>query len=437
MAKKSVRKKTPTRGPQAPFNPLAQPYNTNAQFDKAARSEAQLGYQPQLDEVSRQGKTEERRHTGRVGDINRDTSFYGKELSDAFDETRSALNDLIATHHASNEAGASTIAAALNRTRADEAARNQTITGGVSTGAPVSDVPDQNAILSAAVAGSGDAEITGQFGNLINRAGANRSLAGLTRIRAGETEAGRTAGVLNDLRDKKDSITANIPRLVSSARNTMLERARAAQNQGFTQQLSRDQLATQRQSNAAQQNIASGQLSLEERKLAETQRVNSANIRLNQDQLAQNGEKLKAAATAAKGTANEKHAALRAQRYDKGGSFLDSYLTPPKGFYIGARPTDKKGHQDKSLRPYHPDPAYAYNTLRTRFKLNAHDALELIHTSPIPSFHNYRPPSIRRAGQSVNDAVGGAVGAIIGTSAGPLVPNAPDLVPRRSLRRKK
>lgn len=434
--KRSPRKKSkaPKRAPkQKPygkqdFDPLAQPYETNADFERGVRQTASGEYQPQLNALRNQGREETRRHTGRQSDIKQDYDFYGGELEDSFNETRGALNDLIASHHASNEAGLQTITAALNRPTPDQAA----ITGGVPT-APVDDNSQEDTLLAGALAGSGDTALTANFGNIISHAGRDRGLAGLGRARSSETEAGRFAGEMNDIRAKKQDIQARIPSILTATRNNLLQQARQGQNQAFTQRLSEKQFGLSASNQAFTQDLASKQLGLEKRKQKEVERVNTANIYYNQGQLAQHQQEIDNAAANAVGTGDEEHAKARAEAFQKGGEFLDSYLTAPKGTYIGAPPKGKKG---KNLREYTPLAGHAYRVLRTRYGLSRRDAIKIIRTGQLPEFRNYDGPGLSR-----RDTKGRDVGAGLGlggkkkSKGQKAFESAPPLKPRRKLRK--
>jgi hypothetical protein len=381
------------------FDPLQMPANQGA-FDAEVNKEARAQYQPQLNEVGRMTSVEQRRHTGRAHEIGTDYNAYTKELQGSFDETRSALNDLIATHHASDEVGQQTMAAALAGAHTSDAARNATITGGNPSGAEPNPALDQDAILSAAIGSSGDTALTNRFGNIISKTGRDVALGPLGRIRANEVEQNRFSGALNDLADRRGNITANIPNIIATTRRGALSDYRSAQNQGFTQNLATKQFNLQKQGQKFTQNLQSKQFNLAASDQAFNHWLGTQNLNLNKGKLAQGWAAIKLQAQGTgKGGKGGGAGKKRAQRFVNGGKFLDSYVTPPKGFYTGAAPQTVIGKDpntgrnifgpDPTQRAYHPSPGSAFNTLKKRYGLSSADALRLMDSAPLKSFRDF------------------------------------------------
>lgn len=391
MAKKSTPKsrnplKKKKKGNE-PYRPLAPSFETQNEFNQAVENRARSQYQPQVQEVKRLGTEEKRKHKTRGREIKNWTGYYGNTLQRAFDDTKSALNDLMAASTGGNEASKATLAAAL---RSQDAAADQRARSlGV-------DFPETNVGT-----GASDAYAAGSQGGLLQAlasisagAASRQTLAPVLRGEMQRSERGRNEAIFKDLAGQRRDLLSRIPSFREAARAELGQEEVNKRNLRFQQGLARREFNLKAAQTGEQNRQFWAQLGLEKDKFEHAKDVDFKN-------LAQHQQELDIAAQQAEGTGNEDNAKLEAERYNRGVEVLTGY--------IGAG-TDKE--KKKGVNMASRDPMELYQLLKKRANLPPAEAVRLVHSVQDPRFRRFSPKTYR-----ANQHKGGA-NKIKGVSGG-------------------
>jgi hypothetical protein len=327
-------KKRPER---LPFDPLATSFKTMADFNKAVNRRALGLYDPLLDEVTRGETSAGRIHGGRQAEIGGWQGGYQGAIDQAYRDTESALNNLVAMNVGGNTAMQDSMRAALNRLGSEANAQAMTV-GGAGT-----QTPEEAAAMAAAqnipALQARQQGFTGDMAARIAQAGTNRALPGLMGFHALNRERARYGGVLQGLAKERADITSRIPAYREQARAAILEEERAKAGQSFQQELAGKQFSEEKRQARESEKIARGQLGVQrgqlklQRWLARTgfkldkEKLRTAN-ELSWAELALNEKIADREFALAQQEASGPDAQLIGKRWDNGVSMMAEYLQP-------------------------------------------------------------------------------------------------------------
>lgn len=326
-----------------PYNPLASPYQTNAQFDEAVNTTAQQGIQPQLDDLTRRGSLEGRSHTGRMNDILSMYNYGTDARQKALTATSNALNSLITSNSGVDEGTRQAMAAALRVGQN----REKAVTDQLGLAAN----PDGGQAYMGATEAQNDIGgigLTGQFADILGGLGRDVGINEVGRTEANRNENARYGGITDDLSTERTQLNNQLPGLREQARQnltaTELTRQAQKEQQGLArtqQDLAERQFGEQQTQDKFQRGLSRRQQREVERQgrrtarenkrqMTETERANRANENINQQQV--EAQKAQILADAQKAGDDTTRAALeaKAKRFDKGVEIITKYLQPLK-----------------------------------------------------------------------------------------------------------
>lgn len=309
------------------FRPLAKGFKTERELNKAVRQRAAGYYKPGLQDLKSEARTETRRHEGRASDIQSMGQSYSDRLAQAYQDTQSALNTLVAQSTTANQTAQENMIAALQATGEEDAGIAGMIGGGVA-------VPEggRGAMIASGIAGQGaqDQAHRHSFASLIGGAARQQSIGGLNALRSLDSERMRTSGVHDELRDKRLDIRSRIPEFREKARKEILGEETQKQNVRFQQGLARDEFGLKRRQTRQEGRRIRQEgrkINLAEQQFGWQKQVDLQNIQLQRDQL--NAE-IEAARRDARGGGPARAERLEqlGKRYDSAIQWLDSYMQP-------------------------------------------------------------------------------------------------------------
>lgn len=251
-----------------PFNPLQTPYKTYGDFERAARALAYQQYGPQMEDLRSQINEATSANQGRREDISRYTAGLTNNLTKSFDDTNRALQGLLSTYTGGNQAAQQSLAAIL--AASDQAGVNRAQGAGVP--APGTGSAQVNASANS-LPNAGGNTLAQIFASQIAAASQRQSLGSLMARESYDQEAARFRNVMGGLQNQRTSLSSQIPQYRQNARQELWQQALAGQNQGFQQDLARDQFGLAKQNQKFQQNLANKQFGLSQQqfKLAQQQ----------------------------------------------------------------------------------------------------------------------------------------------------------------------
>ena len=358
MSKKKGRKR---------FDPTAESgYPSRKAFNRQVRQRAMGQIRPTLQDIAQRRREARGAHDTRVGELG---GWYGADQTArqaAFDQTNTALNDILTRTDVMGDAGAGALDAALRRS--NELASAEAANLGVSN-------PGVDPAYAQALGAYGQAGQMGLAGNVagyIKGAGADLALSGQEQKEAGLREGRRFDSIVKGLSKERTDVRSRLPELIKAARSEMI-----AEQLGIKQQeLAESQFGETKRSNKANENLAQQQQNLAEDQFGETQKQNKRQYRLNKQDVALRKQELNQAVKEAKGTDNEEKAKAAAERFDRGVEWVNGYLAPTdqdKG--PGGKFRDDLYRANRSFEE-------AYTLLKRQFGMGELEALRVLMASP-------------------------------------------------------
>jgi hypothetical protein len=337
MAAKKPKKKTPA---SPPYNPLASPYATQADFNKAVQTTARSQIDPQLGELTYQGKQAQSAHTNRNNEMG---GWYTAES----DAAKAAQNSLAQANQGilNSLTGAgqdvqSGMAAAI-RAQQEGAQQEASRLGGVARAV------DPNLLTAmAGYGGAGNMALSGDIAGSNARAAAEVGITGTAARQAAQAEDRRFTGIQQGIGDQRRSLFAQLPGLMEQARQNLSTTELGRAGQSFQQGLARDQFGLQaraqtdseknsartRSSSRAQDDLA--QQTFGEQKRAQRVSENQKDTELGISQ--QNADTQRAQVIAAAGD-NSDIAAAKGKQFDSGLKILQGVLGQSKNDVVYKR----------------------------------------------------------------------------------------------------
>lgn len=293
------------------FNPLAPGVRNKYQLRKAIGRRTQGVIRPKLNALKEQGVEEGQAHEGRMRDLSGMYNYYGDKLSSAYARASEALDKVLASTGASDQASQGALLAALEQSRAADRSQANAVGGVLPQGSGA------DTVTAAAGAGNASlANLANMFGQNINMAAGRIGTGALARTRGLSTEDERYAAIREKLQKERQDVKQSIPSVREEQRKNILdeELARAAERE--------------------RENIARGSLHLEGKKQKETERSNRV-----QEQIAWAGirlekEKIQKEINGAGSEAEKEAAEARGEEYNRGVEVFQGYFekTKPKAY---------------------------------------------------------------------------------------------------------
>jgi hypothetical protein len=334
-----------------PYDPLKNPYRTNAQFQGAINRTADSQLQPRLDDVSRRQTLEESTHTGRNQDIAGLYNTGTQARKDALTAASTALNGLITSNSSLDEGTRQAMNAAL---RASSDTANKA--AGELGVAPVTDNQAkgyQDAVRARTDLGG--IGLTGEYSSVLGSLAHDIGTSEVGRREATTNEDARWDSVLRDLTNERTQLKDELPGLREQARQnlTATELTRTGQSEqqrlGRSQEqlankqfgLTKNQFGEQKKMDKFQRTLSRRQQAEVERggrrqarqtaaQQAETERSNRANESINVEQIATQRAQIMADAQGATDKATQDELKSKAKRFDKGVEIITDFFKPTK-----------------------------------------------------------------------------------------------------------
>lgn len=392
------KKHPPTAKPKLTKQQAPAPYDPYAPLDPSvieanARARAQSQVAPELGTLAGIARDTAGAHDTRQKEL---VGWYGGlqgTLDKSFNQTSSALNQLIALNNQGGVDANNVLSAALRQGNqpVDSAAA---MMPGVST--PQSN--DAQALASAAANAANQSNFVGANAmGTLQAQGDRRQLATVGGIEASAAENRRYDASRKELGNQVMDVARRIPDLTNVARQdiqaletqkTQLGEARA--NRLFQQWLAEKELNLKTKNETfqeylGQQNLGlqQGQLGLDTAKFKHQSSIDWAQIGLNQ-------REIEARLAEIKGKKGDDRSKLRAKQWDNGLAMLQSYMAPTKqegpiGVEDPAQLTDDNGNQLQAYRRSYDD---AFRILTGQAKMSKSDALQVLAASDFGSWRS-------------------------------------------------
>lgn len=300
-------KKSGSRLKKQRFDPLAPDIKNKYQLRKSIKRRTQGVIRPKLNALNKQGQEETQAHKGRIRDLQGMYGYMGTKLEDAYTRASEALNRVLATTGASNEAAQAAMLAALEQSRAGDRAQASTVGGVLPAG-----LGDEAAAGAAGAGNAALANIANLFGQNTAMAAGRIGTGALARTRALSSEDARFEADRQQLQQARQAVRQEAPAVREEQRKNILD----------------EELA--RASERGRQEIARGSLNLNEREATETEQQHDrenaiawAGIRLEKQKIQQE--------IAGAGSGAEKEAAeARGEQYNRGVEVFQRYFENTK-----------------------------------------------------------------------------------------------------------
>lgn len=232
MAKLAQKKAKPK---PKPYDPLASPYATQADFDNAVRTTARGQIDPQLGEIGFQTGQADSAHRNR----NRELQGWYQAENDAARAGAAGLaganQGILTSLQGQGQDVQAGMAAAL---RAQQEASNQTAQ---SLGATARTIDPNLLAAVSSYGGAGNMALAGDIAGANTRASADVGISGTAGRQAAEAEQRRYQGVTQGLDDQRRGLFAELPGLMEQARQNLGTSELARSGQAFQQGLATDQ----------------------------------------------------------------------------------------------------------------------------------------------------------------------------------------------------
>jgi hypothetical protein len=327
-----------------PFDPLKNPYRTNAQFDAAVESQVQAQLNQLLTAHADTRSDAESAHTGRTGHITDMYNTGSQARQAALDRTIGALNNLTTLNSGLSGATRDAMAAAL---RGSQATADQ-----VAAQLGVASTPGQGQAYQDATQAAIDLAGIGSAGNYAGLVGGLARDVGINEVSRGEAtraENSRWDALLADLNEEKEGIMGQAAGFRDTARNNLMTQSLAQSAQAEQQRLGRaqhdlneDQFGEQKVQNREQRRIARRQQAEAERQgrrgarsdnraQTETERANRANEAINAAQVEAQIQQYRDQADQEADAVEGEKLKAKAQRWENGVKIISDYFKPTKG----------------------------------------------------------------------------------------------------------
>jgi len=304
-------KKNGSRLKKEKFDPLAPGIKNKYQLRKSIKRRTQGVIRPKLNALNKQELEETQAHKGRTSDLQGMYGYMGTKLEDAYARASEALNRVLSTTGASNEAAQSAMLAALEQSRSGDRAQATTVGGVLPEG-----LGDEAAAGAAGAGNASLANIANLFGQNTAMAAGRIGTGALARTRALSSEDARFEAERQQLQQARQGVRQEAPSVREEQRKNILD----------------EELA--RASESGRQDIARGSLDLNEREASETaqqhDRANAiawAGINLEK-------QKIDRAIAGAGSDAEREAAEARGEQYNRGVEVFQRYFenTKKKGW---------------------------------------------------------------------------------------------------------
>jgi hypothetical protein len=392
------KKKPPTKKRPAPKKkPLT--------LDQRAAASAQAQVAPQLGELDIASRDAASKHATR---IQQQEGWYGgfsDQLNRSFQNTTSALNNLIGLNNQGGAQNQQILQAALNSGQAPVTAAANQLGGNRPPSA-------QAGVLASALANSdASRNVVGQNALGLQAAqGARLALAPIGRIQSGMAENARYGAQDTEIQNQRRGVTSQIGSLTEKAKTEL-------ENQQFQRYLAEQELGLKKKDQTFQQWLAGEQLDLEGRKFKAQTEIDWANVAVNQRQVEAQLANISRDEAKAKTGEEKERAKLRGEQWNRGLELLAGFLKPGDNeAAIGDEDpqddpnTDVDESQKAKYRRTYSD---AFRLLTGQARMSRSDALRLLATSDFASWRQRARKelnNLKRRGKRRSPTIGDLAG---------------------------
>lgn len=337
-----------------PFDPLAEGYATVGDFDQAVNQQAKATYKPQLQTIAANARDQERRHEGRLNDITQYGGYQTDALGKAYQDTASALDNLMAQRNGQSADAQTALRGALSGSLPGAQQMGQALDGGSS--------------LST----------LGALGSVETAAAQREGLSGIQANEAARNEGNRYQGIQDELDQSRANIQAGIPAAREQAREQLLNEERTAATQRLQNRLAQQEFGLKKQTTKTQTSLAKQAARLDAKKETHAEAVDAQNFTVNEQQVANEKARIAAAAAQATSADQKTQLELKGKLYDNGVAYMNDFLKP------AANEAHKKDNGDIVYPTYRRDPATLYRALTGVVHMSPQQAYQLMLAAPTP-----------------------------------------------------
>jgi hypothetical protein len=351
MATKVTKKAKKTA--QKPYSPTAVGYPTVGAFNKAVKTTAMAGLQPQINTVKQQQQQGLGAHKTRVGQIGgwaRGQANDAKAASSSLNaSTQALLNSMSGGNQGMNDA----MSAAVRKI-------NDTASANASQLGVAGQKVDPNVLLASGAYGQGgDLSMAGMLAGIQAHGAAMAPMATSEGAQNTAFENDRWTQENQGYKQQRSDLMGQLPGLMTSARSSLSaaelakDQERLARSQFGEQKVNdkANRIATRAQTKLATKQFGLSAADLREKKRAAkvAERQQQVQLGINQQQVDVQKAQIIATADKEAGKANSDLAVARAKQFDKGITFIQNAwkMTPNDQVYA----KDANGFQTKDIDP--------------------------------------------------------------------------------------